>query len=252
MPPTRISLLIELETRIGTTQADDVTVWRLSITVSVARNPAADLLFPSHNSSRMADVPPWIEERLDPELNNKLTQRHVVETMLDAERPFFSIRQLQARLKPDVSRETVRNRLKELHEIDIVAAETYPESITLYYINHPESNWPLSPEGATALRNDNPLDALSVRDFLAMRDTAGIRTLVLAGFQLSLVLFTLGAIMAIGGIGSPVSSDHEVVSAAILLFLLSLGIMMLERMASRLRGDHESAASVGETGVSES
>lgn len=183
----------------------------------------------------MPEIPPWIEERLDPELNNKLTQRHVVETMLAAERPFFSIRQLQARLKPDVSRETVRNRLNELLEIDVVSAETYPESITLYYVNHPESNWPLTPEGAKALRNDNPLDSLSVRDFLAMRDTAGIRTLVLAGFQMTLVLLTLGAIMAIAGMDSPITSDHEVVTAALLLFSLSLGIMILERIARRIR-----------------
>lgn len=55
----------------------------------------------------MADIPDWIDERLDPDLNHKLTKRHMVETMLEADRPFFSIRQLQALLKPEVSRETV-------------------------------------------------------------------------------------------------------------------------------------------------
>lgn len=184
----------------------------------------------------MTDIPDWIDERLDPDLNHKLTQRHVVETMLEADRPFFSIRQLQALIKPDVSRETVRNRLNELHEIDVIAAETYPESITLYYINHPESPWPLTPEGAKAIRNDNPLDALSVRDFLAMRDPNGIRTLVLAGFQLSLLLFTIGAFMALAGWGSPVNSDHEVVTAALLLFLTALGIMLIERTVRNFRG----------------
>ena len=187
----------------------------------------------------MADLPPWIAERIDPDLNNKLTQRHVVETMLAADRPFFSIRQLQARLKPDVSRATVRNRLNELQEIDVVSAETYPESITLYYINHPESNWPLSPEGHAALKNDNPLDSLSVRDFLTMSDPAGIRTLVLAAFQLSLVLFTAGAIFAVAGVGWPIYSDHELITAALTLFLVSLVILTLERLVRRFRAGRE-------------
>ncbi|UPM42265.1 hypothetical protein MW046_09875 [Halocatena salina] len=127
----------------------------------------------------MAAIPNWIDGRIDRNLRNTLTQEHVVETMLDAERPFFSIRQLQARVKPEVSKATVRNRLNELQEINVVATETYPESVTLYYINHPESNWPLSPEGKRALTTDTPLDRLSTRDFLTMSDTAGIRTLVL-------------------------------------------------------------------------
>ena len=99
----------------------------------------------------MSELPSWIDNRLDQNLDNALSQKHVVETMVDSKRPFFSARQLQALVKPDVSKATVRNRLNELQEIDIVATETYPESVTLYYINYQESNWPLSPEGKEAL-----------------------------------------------------------------------------------------------------
>jgi len=125
----------------------------------------------------VSPIPSWIDERIDRNLDNTLTQEHVVETMLESDRPFFSIRQLHARVKPDVSRATVRNRLRELQEIDVVATETYPDSITLYYINHPESAWPLSPEGKRALKADTPLDRLSTRGFITLSDTAGIRTL---------------------------------------------------------------------------
>lgn len=200
----------------------------------------------------MSDVPAWIEERLDPELNNKLTQRHVIETMLTVERPYFSIRQLQALVKPDVSRETVRNRLHELQEIDVVAVETYPESITLYYVNHPESHWPLTPEGKEALRHDNPLDALSVRDFLAMRDTAGIRTLVLAGLQLSLLVFVLGMLMVLLRIDSPISGDHEFITAALILFFISLGIMLAERVSRRIRANWGSTDRVSPRDIGDS
>ncbi|WP_128478889.1 hypothetical protein [Halorussus pelagicus] len=185
----------------------------------------------------MSTTPQWIESRLDADLNRKLSQRHVVETMLASERPFFSTRQLEALVKPDVSKETVRNRLDELHEIDVVAAETYPDSITLYYINHRESNWPLSPEGKRALDHDTPLDTLSLGDFLRLRNPAGIRTLVLAGFQLSLVLFCAGAVMAFVGTDAPVQNNHGLWEAAGNLFVLCLVLLFTERIVRKVRDE---------------
>jgi hypothetical protein len=183
-------------------------------------------------------TPPWIDERIDRNLNNKLTQRHVVETMLEADRPFFSLRQLQARVKPDVGKGTVRNRLNELQEIDVVATETYPESITLYYVDHPESDWPLSPEGKRALTDESPLNRLSLRGFLTFEDTAGIRALVLAGFQLSLLLFALGALTLVSGVDFAVESDSPLLATAFNLFGICLLLALLERTArwARNRG----------------
>lgn len=102
-------------------------------------------------------LPPWITEKLkqNETVNTKLTQRHVVETLYDADRPLFSLQQIQRRVKPDVSKVTVRSRLDELEEREIVSTETYSDSLTLYYINHPESDWPLSPEGKRAIRRDS-------------------------------------------------------------------------------------------------
>ncbi len=156
--------------------------------------------------------------------------------MLESERPFFSIRQLQARIKPDVSKATVRNRLNELREIDVVATETYPESVTLYYINHPESEWPLSPEGHRALTTETPLDRLSTRGFLTMQDTAGIRTLVLAGLQLTLVLFAFGAIVTVTGFDiSTTGSDIAFWDSAFDLLLVSILILITERSTRWIR-----------------
>ncbi len=156
--------------------------------------------------------------------------------MLDADRPFFSIRQLHARVKPDIGRATVRNRLQELQAIDVVATETYPDSITLYYINHPETDWPISPEGRQALQSDTPLDRLSTRGFLTMSDTAGIRTLVLAGLQLSLVLLGLGAVLTVLGIDIGVTgSDIVLWGTAFDLLFLSLTLLIVERIVRWLR-----------------
>jgi len=156
--------------------------------------------------------------------------------MIGSERPFFSLRQLHARIKPEVSRATVRNRLQELQEIDVVATETYPDSITLYYINHPESDWPLSPEGRRALNTDTPLDRLSTRGFLTLSDTAGIRTLVLAGLQLSLVLFALGGMLTIVGADiSSTQSDIVLWDTAANLLVISLVLLLVERFVRWVR-----------------
>lgn len=184
----------------------------------------------------MAAIPNWIDGRIDRNLKNTLAQEHVVETMLKADRPFFSIRQLQARIKPEVSKATVRNRLNELQEIDVVATETYPESVTLYYINHPESNWPLSPEGKRALTTETPLDRLSTRDFLTMSDTAGIRTLVLAGLQFSLVLFVFGGLLTLIGVDINTTSDIVFWDGASDLLFVSLLLLVTERTARWVRG----------------
>jgi DNA-binding HxlR family transcriptional regulator len=111
-------------------------------------------------------LPSWISRELenDRKVNTKLTDQHVVETMHEADRPLFSVQQIRDRVKPDVSKVTVRNRLRDLEERGIVATETYSDSLTLYYIDHPESDWPLSPEGKRALNQEsepaqNPLAA---------------------------------------------------------------------------------------------
>ncbi|WP_423744909.1 hypothetical protein V5735_02445 (plasmid) [Haladaptatus sp. SPP-AMP-3] len=113
-------------------------------------------------------LPPWISKQLpeDRRVNTKLTERHVIETMHQIDRPFFSLQQIRQRIKPDVSKVTVRNRLDELEEREIVATETFADSLTLYYINHPESEWPLSPEGRRALNGESAETENPLREFL--------------------------------------------------------------------------------------
>lgn len=188
----------------------------------------------------MSELPGWIDDRLDQNLNNALSQKHVVETMVSSERPFFSSRQLQALVKPDVSKATVRNRLNELQEIDIVATETYPDSVTLYYINYQESNWPLSPEGKDALAAEAPHDRFSV-GFLTVSDTTGFRVFVLAALLLIAVLSSITSIVVIGllnNTGGPVESLAVVLAAsglfagvtAVQLLIASLFLFAGERI----------------------
>ncbi|APW96886.1 hypothetical protein CHINAEXTREME_03475 [Halobiforma lacisalsi AJ5] len=112
-------------------------------------------------------LPPWISEELpeDRRVNTKLTERHVIETMHQSDRPFFSLQQIAQQVKPDVSKVTVRNRLNELENRGIVATETVADA-TLYYINYPESEWPLSPEGKRALNDESAGTENPLREFL--------------------------------------------------------------------------------------
>jgi hypothetical protein len=180
----------------------------------------------------VSELPGWIHNRLDRNLDNTLTQRHVVETMVDSERPFFSARQLQARVKPDVSKATVRNRLDELQEIDIVATETYPDSVTLYYINYRESNWPVSPEGKRAIAAEPPNARLSIGS-LTVSDTAGFRLFVLAGLSLVFGLSTAVGLVLVGllsGAGGLVES----LGAALAAGGLFAGVMTLQLLVATL------------------
>ncbi|MDS0259820.1 hypothetical protein NDI56_10495 [Haloarcula sp. S1CR25-12] len=184
----------------------------------------------------MSELPGWIDNRLDRNLDNSLTQQHVVETMVSSERPFFSARQLQARIKPDVSKRTVQNRLNELQEVDIVAAETYPDSVTLYYINYQESDWPLSPEGKRALAAEAPHNRLSI-GFLTVSDTAEFRGFVLTVLFLTFLLSSIvsivilqllqdggrlvepaGTVLAVGGMVVGVTA-FQLLLATLLLFV---------------------------------
>ncbi|WP_338088545.1 hypothetical protein [Natrinema longum] len=147
----------------------------------------------------------------------------------------FSASQLGARIGPDATEEQVRNRLEELRERDVVAVETYPTSTALYYIDHPGGAGAGHSEETRARSPANPLDRLSARDFLLLREPDGIGTLVLAGYQLALVLFTLGIALAAVGLEAPVDSSHGLWTAALNLFLICIGIRLAERTARRIR-----------------
>jgi len=192
----------------------------------------------------MSTLPPRIEKRIEHNIDKKLTQRHVVETMLEAERPYFSAEQIRARARPEVSKETVRLRLNGLRERDVIADDTYPESITLYYINHPESSWPLSPEGKDALAFKSPLETLSVSDFLRLRNPAGIQTLVLAGFQLTLVLFAIGIVAPVILSDPLVQSTNGYWEAGGTLFVVCFALLLAERLVRMIRTNREPTRSL--------
>ncbi|OAQ51161.1 hypothetical protein HTG_18160 [Natrinema mahii] len=145
----------------------------------------------------------------------------------------FSVPELRDRIGPDASEATVRERLAELRDCGVVAAETYPSSTTLYYVDFPGGTG--RPAATESRPSANPLDRLSVRDFLLLRNPEGIRTVVLAGYQLSLVCFALGLALSVGGLEAPVRGGHGLWTAAWNLLAVCVGLRLVELAATRVR-----------------
>lgn len=182
----------------------------------------------------MTDRPGWIDDRLQQNVRNKLTQTHVVDTMLESERPFFSITQIEAEIKPEVDRGTIRNRLTELQELDIVSEQAYP-GVSLFHINHPESDWPLTPEGKRALNGETRLETLSTKDLVTLKDDRAINTIVLSGIYLSGALMFVGALMITADIPAPIETNHQVFTASVILFIFVFGILWLRWAVETIR-----------------
>jgi VIT1/CCC1 family predicted Fe2+/Mn2+ transporter len=172
----------------------------------------------------MSDRPEWIDDRLHPEQTRKLSSDHAVDTMLEAPRPIFSAKQLSKRVNVDIDRETARNRLEELRERDIVAREDYEEPI--YYVEHPDSKWPLSPEGKRALDRDSPLEDMSIKELVLLRDQAALRSLTISSMYLGIGFFFLSGV--IGGIDPAIlTTETQEIFSMTAVSLLFTGIFLL-------------------------
>ncbi|WP_455447768.1 hypothetical protein [Natrinema thermotolerans] len=145
----------------------------------------------------------------------------------------FSVPELRARIGPDASEATVRERLAELRDRGVVAAETYPSSTTLYYVDFPDGTGRSAATGPLA--SVNPLDRLSARDVLLLRNPEGIRTIVLAGYQLSLVCFVLGLALSVVGLAAPFHGGHGLWTAAWNLLAVCVALRFAELAATRVR-----------------
>lgn len=181
----------------------------------------------------MTDRPEWIEERLQSNPQNKLSQTHVINTMLASDRPFFSITQLKTRIKPDVDRETIRNRLDELREQEIVKEEAYPQK--LYYIKYPESKWPLSPTDQELLAGTPRIGKIHPFELYLLKDRRVTGIAVRSGLYLSLGMMFLGAFMSAANIPVPITTNHDMFTAAVNLAVFTIFLLLLQSLVDRIR-----------------
>lgn len=92
------------------------------------------------------DLPDWIESRIDKgSYDMDLTQRHVALEFVQGDRPFYNVAQMHAALGSDVSLDTVRSRMDELHERDVLVRRQLNNG-NVYWLDQDESDWPIPPD----------------------------------------------------------------------------------------------------------
>lgn len=92
------------------------------------------------------DLPEDIESRIDPgSYDMELTQRHVALEFVFGDRPFYTVAQIHAALGSGVSPDTVRSRLDELEERNVLKSEQANNG-NIYWLLSEDSDWPLPPD----------------------------------------------------------------------------------------------------------
>ena len=91
-------------------------------------------------------LPDEIGSRIDPvDYDKDLTQRNVALIFVHGERPYYNVKKMHAAVGSDVSFDTVRARLEELHERDILKREKVNNG-NIYWLDREESDWPVPPD----------------------------------------------------------------------------------------------------------
>lgn len=92
------------------------------------------------------DLPNEIKSRIDPgSYDMELTQRHVALEFVHGDRPFYSVAQMHAALGSDVSSDTVRSRMDELEEREVLKSEQVNNG-SIYWLIGDTSEWPIPPD----------------------------------------------------------------------------------------------------------
>lgn len=89
------------------------------------------------------ELPEEIKSRIDPSsYDMELTQRHVALEFVYGERPFYTVAQMHAALGSDVSSDTVRSRMDELEERNVLKSEQVNNG-SIYWLIDEDSKWPI-------------------------------------------------------------------------------------------------------------
>lgn len=187
------------------------------------------------NNGSISDIksgkqPATDDVKLDLNADYDLQQRHVVEVMLEADRPLFSPYQVQSRLKNDPSTQTVRRRLKELVELDIVGADKY-RNHELYYINDKRSEWAVPGD----LNEDTRREDMDLRKVLTFQAPDDLRVMTSHSALIALYLISLGVLFGSMNISAPVSSSNSFATAGVLVMLSTYPLLLIQYTVDRAR-----------------
>ncbi len=171
-----------------------------------------------------------LEVQLEHDLSKDLRQREVIEVMLTEDQPVFSVYQIQQHLDSTVSDKTVRRRLKELVELNVVKRYQFNRK-NLYYINDSRSEHAVPGD----LHDVELPSQSSFWDMFLLREPGAIDWMVNSSIMMFLYLALLGTVNETLGTPITVSSDNEFITAAILVMMTLLFIILVKSILPTIR-----------------
>lgn len=166
------------------------------------------------------DIPDWLSKQLEFDRGNDLQQGHVAEVMYHGNRPYYSLRHMVVGLDHNFSRDTIRTRLDEMTEADVLKKEVVNNG-DIWWINHPKSKWPIPSD----VQVSSVPEEATVSEFFSQPHifTAVICILTAAG---SGVILWIGTLQSAGSISLPFAAS-EILALGLSVILVSyLGILL--------------------------
>lgn len=147
---------------------------------------------------------------------NELLPAAVAETMVTHDRPMWTASQMRAELESGHSRETVREKLQTLDELD-VCRSMEANNGRIYWWNDDRSRWPIPPD----VDVEGGLTVAALLDpWYAKWALVGVTGPTLAGLPL-----LLGVFQASGRLSTPVTGE-ALLSAGLIVILLSYMVLI--------------------------
>ena len=183
-----------------------------------------------------SQLPPDVEEEIEPNLKNDLRRKSVAEVFFEADRPYLETSHVKERVDSDYTRDTVSSRLNELVDAGVLRKDSTGNA-DQYWIANDHSYW-MIPDDVVVISNDTP-EAITLNDLLndrpsrnlgwgilisaisgamvtglsllaAVINASGIiQTTLTSLIAVALVGAMVGAILCISSIGKAVLSDQE-------------------------------------------
>lgn len=179
---------------------------------------------PLLNMSTDRELPKWIETRIDAEnFSRDLTQRHVATEFVHGDRPYYNKTKMHAAVGNEVSPDTVKSRLEELDEREVLESEQINNG-TIYWLNDDRSNWPIptDTEVSPIEPEDSELTISEWRQKLYVQTASVSLILAIVGTAITL----LGTFQTTGAYSLPFAAS-EIIGQGLSLGIFSyIGLLL--------------------------
>lgn len=164
----------------------------------------------------MNELPDWIEQRLDENLQRDLRQRDVTEVISESDEPYLSRTVIQHRVEEEIGetfdKSTVIDRLTELVEQGVLMSDEVCGG-QIYWIYDDTSEWPIPPD----------VDPKPVSDEMTVQEFFSTNPVIFAFLGVGAVLVS-SLFMWVGGI---ISSNNSGVLGLQATDVLTAGFLLI-------------------------